>query len=464
MSVQGAKYEIFKIRSADGKNEADFAKEEFRVGNVYYYENILSPYITGIITIISTAGSVESKEDTQERIGSLHTSLPLEAGCEIFMKIKNTLGEVLDFSSKRNTFKRLYVNEVQVIDKSSTKEILQVRFVSKIGMANNSRRVTKHYRGSISGSVKKILKDKFKLPNNRIEIDDSSNSYSFAGMTKRPFDIIAMLAKQTIPKNTANPGYFAFETKSGFKYISVDKIINAEPYEQTYHYNGSIGSSQQTKSDRNDFKIGALSIKRDQNLVDQIRSGVYANKTIFFNPATYAFTEIDITVENDKLFKDPKFSTLGKTPKLPSILDEDFKEGNKFHRVQTAVLNIGGEKENIDPNNSPEMYYAAGTTRYNLLFSQQHSITIPCNTDLEAGDVIRLEIEQITDDKEQGPDQKASGNYVIQSLCHYFEAEKSVTSLTLLRDSYGLHFSKNTSEKRGQGKRLIKNNPNRGGG
>ena len=141
MSVQGAKYEIFKIRSADGKNEADFAKEEFRVGNVYYYENILSPYITGIITIISTAGSVESKEDTQERIGSLHTSLPLEAGCEIFMKIKNTLGEVLDFSSKRNTFKRLYVNEVQVIDKSSTKEILQVRFVSKIGMANNSRRV-----------------------------------------------------------------------------------------------------------------------------------------------------------------------------------------------------------------------------------------------------------------------------------------------------------------------------------
>ena len=125
-------------------------------------------------------------------------------------------------------------------------------------------------------------------------------------------------------------------------------------------------------------------------------------------------------------------------------MTDNFKVGKKFHRVQTAILNIGGEKENINPNNSPEFYYAAGTTRYNLLFSQSHSITIPCNTDLEAGTVIRLEIEDITEKKIQGPDQKASGNYIIQSLCHYFEAEKSVTSLTLIRDSYGLHFSKNT--------------------
>ena len=92
------------------------------------------------------------------------------------------------------------------------------------------------------------------------------------------------------------------------------------------------------------------------------------------------------------------------------------------------------------------MYYAAGSTRYNILFSQRYSITIPCNTDLKAGDILRLEIEEITDKKEQGPDQKSSGNYVIQALCHYFESEKSVTSITLIRDSYGMHNSKNISK------------------
>ena len=469
MSVQGSIYEVFKIRSADGKNEVDIYAAQFRVGNIYYYENILSPFVTGIVTIVSTSAAATSQEDTQERTGSLHTALPLEAGCEVFFKIKDTIGKGLDFSSKKDAYKRLYVNEVQVIDKKSNSEIIQLRLVSKLGWVNNTERVTACYRGKISESVKNIVKSNLGLDDDKINVDDSSNSYSFSGMTKRPFDLIAMLAKQTIPQNTANPGYFGFETKSGFNYVSADSIINAEPYDKTYFYDGKVQASQQTKDDKNDYKINSLSVKKDQNLTKQIRSGVYANKTIFFNPQTYAFTEIDITVAEPKLFKNPKFSTLGKTPDVPSILDENFKEGKKFHRVQTAVLNIGGEKENIDPNNSPELYYAAATTRYNLLFSQSHSITIPCNTDLEAGDVIRLEIEDITEKKEQGPDQKASGHYIIQSLCHYFEAEKSVTSLTLIRDSYGLHFSKNTSEKRrkrgrGQGNRSIKRNPNRGGG
>ena len=42
-----------------------------------------------------------------------------------------------------------------------------------------------------------------------------------------------------------------------------------------------------------------------------------------------------------------------------------------------------------------------------------------------------------------GPDQKASGNYIIQCLCHYFDSERAVSSLCLVRDSYGLHSSDN---------------------
>ena len=117
MSGQGSIYEVFKIRSADGKNEVDIYSAQFRVGNIYYYENILSPFVTGIVTIISTSAAATSQEDTQERTGSLHTALPLEVGCEVFFKIKDTIGKGLDFSSKKDAYKRLYVNEVQVIDK-----------------------------------------------------------------------------------------------------------------------------------------------------------------------------------------------------------------------------------------------------------------------------------------------------------------------------------------------------------
>ena len=443
MAVQGSKYEIFKIRSADGEREVDLYEGQFRIGNIYYYENILSPQITGIVTIVSTSGAVEDKEDTQARVGSLYTSLPLQVGCELFMKIKDPIGEGIDFSSPTNPHKKLYVNEVQIIDKSANSEIIQLRFTSRIGWTNTTKRVTQHFDGRISESVKNILKNQFKLTNNDIEVDDSSNSLSFAGMTKRPMDLIGMLAKQSIPANTANPGYFYYQTKSKFRYVAADTLINSEPYEKTYNYNAFSESSYQSKSEDSDYKIATLTISKDQNLMNQIRSGVYASKTIFFNPATYEFKEIDISVDTGKLYKDPKFSTLGKKPGIPKILKEDFDSGTKFHRVETAIMNVGADNETVNVNNSPEFYYAASTTRYNILFSQKHTITIPCNTSLEAGDVLNLEIEDISDKKEMGPDQTQSGRYVIQSLCHYFEAEKSVTNIDLIRDSYGLHVSKN---------------------
>ncbi len=437
-------YEKFIIISADGRRSVTADDAQFRVTDIYYYENILSPNITGIVTLVSTVGVSNSEDDIQDRVGSLHSYLPLEVGCELLLKVKNYIGEGLDFSSTTNPHKRLYINEVKVLEKTSTSEILQFRFVSRIGWTNPTKRVTRHFDGRISESVKNILKNDLKLTDDLIQVDDSSNSYSFAGMTQRPFDLLGMLAKQTIPQNTAGAGYFCYETKSGFKYISADTLINSNPYPDNYNYNAFVESSYQASDVENQFKIESLTVSQDQNLLNQIRTGIYATKTIFFNPATFDFTEIDISVDDDDLYKNPKFSTLGKTPTIPNILKEEFNSGNRFHRVETAILNIGADKESVTPNNNPEFYFAAAAARYNLLFSQQTSVLIMGNTNLEAGEVLNVVIEDISSRKEMGPDQKQSGRYIIGSLCHHFNPEKSETSLGLLRDSYGLHSSQNT--------------------
>ena len=57
---------------------------------------------------------------------------------------------------------------------------------------------------------------------------------------------------------------------------------------------------------------------------------------------------------------------------------------------------------------------------------------------LEAGDVIDVELESITDQKELGQfDETQSGKYIILHLCHHFDEKKSITALTLVRDTYG---------------------------
>ena len=85
-SAQGSVFEKFTIISPDGANRVDvFKTPEMRIISLIF-ENILSPIITGVAIISSTGGSAESKDDTQNRLGALHTSLPIRAGCTLFVK------------------------------------------------------------------------------------------------------------------------------------------------------------------------------------------------------------------------------------------------------------------------------------------------------------------------------------------------------------------------------------------
>ena len=79
--------------------------------------------------------------------------------------------------------------------------------------------------------------------------------------------------------------------------------------------------------------------------------------------------------------------------------------------------------------------------RYGLLHSQLVDIQIPCNVELEAGMVIRLLYENITQDNkvEHAYNEHRSGFYLILHLRHHFDPKHSYTSLTLARDTYGLY-------------------------
>lgn len=434
-AAQASIFEEFIITSDDGSNSVNLYDGQIRIISFDYFESILSPCITGTVIISSGSDAAVSREDPQNRVGSILSHLPLRAGSIISTKIRTKNG-VLNFSG--DDYKVLYVTKVVPLIQDSNSETISIKFTSKIGWLNETTRITRSFNGKITKSVESILTKELGIKSNKIFIEEAINSLTFTGMRKRPFDLlIGLLLKQSIPPNTVNPGYFCYETKSGFNYVSIDTLINREEFKIPYEYNGKNISSFETKDDSADFKVATFSTEKDQDLLMQIRSGMYATKNLFFNPLTFKFTEIDISVITNS-----KFSSLGKKQKLPRILDQDFNEGKKYHRVQSAILDIGSNTEEKTQNNNPELYYAAGTTRYNALFSQIHNVTIPSNILLEAGDSIILNIESISNDKVQGVDQVKSGKYIIRGIRHHFTPKVSTTGLKLIRDSYGLHFSK----------------------
>ncbi len=427
-ATKEATYDKFTITSADGKRMADFNNGDFKIITFDYFENILSPHITGSATLTSTNNSVPSEEDRQDRLSSLYSGLPLRAGCVVNVVVKPELGDGLDLE--------LHVTHVEQVSDSSS-EIVHIKLASKIAVINETTKIERSYNLGISDIAKKIIKEDLKVQGNKTVIDKTSNPTTYVvGMRKRPFDLLLMLAQQSVPSKTSNPGYFCYETRHGFHFVSADTLINQEPYPFKYHYNGANESQNETKDDSNNYKVSALSVKKDQNFLEQIRFGMYSTKNVFFNPSTLGFTEITISADVDG-----KFPSLGKKKDTPKIIKDEYALGKKYHRIQTAVLDVGSSGEHKSINNSPEMYYAAATARYNILFAQETNVTVPCNTLLDAGGVIDLEIESISEQKEQGPDPVRSGKYIISSLRHHFDSEKSLTSMKLIRAGYGLHFT-----------------------
>ena len=100
------------------------------------------------------------------------------------------------------------------------------------------------------------------------------------------------------------------------------------------------------------------------------------------------------------------------------------------------------DSDNVEGSGRSDSDMAKAFSRYTLLFQQSLNITVPCNINLRAGDIIKVQVPESgpNDTENKDLDQELSGYYLIRSLRHHFEISdgKNVTALNLIRDSYGL--------------------------
>ena len=113
----------------------------------------------------------------------------------------------------------------------------------------------------------------------------------------------------------------------------------------------------------------------------------------------------------------------------------------------TGIVDIGTlEKDvSVDENADPFKYQSQALMRYNVLFTQSLTMTVPLNTNLKAGNIIECLFPKTTTSKKKEYDQEQSGLYMIKELCHHFDTEGSYTSMKLIRDTFG-QYGKNNKE------------------
>ena len=431
-------YEIFTIKSNDGSKTIDL-----RGGIVTfsYFENVFSPMITAQV-LITVTGNVISDEDGD--LVSIYNGLPLRGGEKVSIKIPANSENNIDLEFTEELGNELYVASITNVIVEAEKEIFTLNLVSREAITNETQRVGKKYPSSepISDSVKEIIK-KYLLSEKNIDVDETQNPYGFIGNLKKPFTIITWLAAKSVPGNvggkSATAGYFCFETKEGYHYRSIDSLISQDPYAIEYTYSPGIVDN---KDPDKDFKILEYDTTYNQNLIQNLERGTYCSYRMYYNPLSGGFT-----TPQQGLFKvsqyAEKMENLGKDFEilLPPVDKKNESLGDVPSRYVTGVLDIGtlerkGSRARAK-NADPMEYHSQAMMRYNTIFNQQLTATIPLNTNLSCGSIIKFKFAKVTTDKNKVIDDEQSGLYMIKELVHYYEGRGSFTKLKLIRDTMG---------------------------
>ena len=438
---EAASFEELTLESNDQERTADLRSG---IVSVDYYEDILSPTVTAKIRVINTGDSISPKNpiDPKKTDGpkqSIYNGLPLRGGERLVMKIIDqgkTFNKEektgLDFSSDPKKY--LFVSSITQVLQETQRESFLLNLVSREAIANETTRVMKRYNGPISGSVTKILKDVLKIDESRYSVENTRGSYDFVGNLRKPFSTLISLASKSVPdvSKNATAGFVFFQNQDGFKFASIDSLIK-KPSKATYTYT-DVNESSITRN--NDYKILKYTVDKNQNLIENLRMGTYSFVRLAFNPLTFAFSQTKYNYGAKEGIKN-----LGKDLELPKISDDSNLTLDQLPtRTVSQIVDVGATVGvSTDTNYSPEEYQGQNIVRYNLLMTQNISMMVPCNTDLKAGDIITCEFPKISREDKNEIDQETSGKYMIKELCHHFEAKRSFTSMTLVRDTFGLY-------------------------
>ena len=397
-------------------NEGSSLKEDYDIvaGNpiIDYYESIESPSISMTITFI----------DIDQVIGRKG----ITGGEYIDLIVKTDDEDADDFKITADK-QKLMLNSVRNMVTESNKQVATLEFVSVETIVNETARVNKKYTGNISDTVSELLiGDKKGIGTSKKlfgpkEDDRATNSYSFVGNLKRPFDTIQWLCPKA-QSATDDFGFLFYETLDGYHFRSIKSLLNQDAI--TYQQTDAQGISN---------KILQNNLNQSNDIGMNMRMGMYANRTIYVDIENQKTKTVDFKASDLKLNKP---ATL-----LTGI--EDYPTRLMVRVNDLGVAQKGSKKEDEQPESELAVYQNKSYIRNNLLFSQSLSISIPLNTTLRAGLAldIRLPLKQENGDaavdsygNERSND--PSGRYLIGELRHLIGGGQSETQLKLIRDVF----------------------------
>ena len=364
-----------------------------------------------------------------------------------FATIENTLSDLrlrgtervsieIDHQSGTLQFDDLLLNSFLLDSSESTASVFRIQCIPVDVINNEKNRLVQRYDPKVKTSthVENILKSKLLVDGDLLDIEETANSDGFYGNYWRPHKGIYWLARRAVSSSmpedgggTHRVGFLFWMTKSGYKFKSIDSIMSSSKDDVPVYVQNDV------ISDSSNFDIYNPKHEYDQNIIQQMQKSLYGENRSYFNLHTLTVSPI-VPLSKSNL----KQAHLGDEEKVD--LNDDINDIPTVPiRKVVADFNMrtDGTYNNGDGEYNPHKTITESRMRYESLLSRSLRITVPCNFELEAGDVISAQLIQSA----SGTDPWLSGYYIIKDLRHTVHFTENglqcYTYLRLVRDTPG---------------------------
>lgn len=420
---------LFKSESVDEKNKKKPSSLLGGAVELYYYESIFENSVKITTQIVDTGNALPADDGTGGFV-ELLDGLKVGGGEKIFLDFEDNQGTKLKFSDDN----ALYLNQLRNTTNDYSKgKTFTIDASSKEFFDNELTRVEERYDGKISESVKKILKKVVKTPK-KLDIEDTINNYNFIGTIKKPFWTITWLAKKSVPNNKGkSAGYLFFETYNGFKFKSLDTLFGQKP-KKKYIYNNTA----KVPNGYDGKIINPPIMSTNIHLQPKLMMGTYntEHKQFDFYKSKFELKPFDFHKQEEGI------KTAGKDFEF---VNSEFT--SKPSRITYNISDVGGLPVGVtlskqlerskEVNLERQSITNQANMRYNQLGTIQVQVMLVGDFSLRAGDVIECDFPELSSKPNQESSKKMSGIYMIADVCHRITTRNTLTSINLIRDSYG---------------------------
>jgi hypothetical protein len=275
----------------------------------------------------------------------------------------------------------------------------------------------------------------------KLIVEETSGEHNFCIGNKSPYELINLFAARSIPSGSTNgkghmPPYLFFETKTDFRYVSLDSLLLQE-HTETY-----VRRIANMRNPENYSKEVEKDIKRIEFIdwvgwYDTMRfldMGFYGQELITVDSVLRKFNKYDFKINRD-------WDSFNKLEPERVISENSHLADSVMAHRKLISTNLGIESYNPEEHSlNLESYALSRTAKLAQMFYTRFAMSIPGDPRRNVGEVIKIELPEEAGDVDSNRPEKYNryyyGNYLITSLKHHISFTAYTIDLEVARDGF----------------------------